>query len=121
MHSRDSGDQKVLASYAANYSSFMRMQYSLLGKQVHNIPLYLTFAADVLETMPSIKLLSDNEQKNAEILSVFLGLLGPIKPRYYSVANYPEVSPTLLRIVYKVSYAKSPLTTHIPLGRKLQC
>jgi len=81
------GDQKVLASYAENYPSFLRLEHSIL---------------DVLETMPSIKLISGDEQKKVETLSIFLGLLGPIKQRHYSVSNYAEASPNTLRILYKV-------------------
>lgn len=86
MNCNDTGDQKILLSYSSNYRSFLRLQYSVL---------------DVLELFPSIQLVSKDVKKNEENLAVFLGLLGPIRPRYYSIASAPDTSANTLRIVYK--------------------
>eukprot|EP00026_Physarum_polycephalum_P000703 Phypoly_transcript_00704.p1 GENE.Phypoly_transcript_00704~~Phypoly_transcript_00704.p1 ORF type:complete len:606 (+),score=124.76 Phypoly_transcript_00704:1837-3654(+) len=82
VQSTDPEDQKTILSYVSNYLPFLKLNLSVL---------------DLLESTPSIQLGGKEEQ-----LAVFMGLLGPIKQRHYSIANFPESSPNILRIVYKV-------------------
>eukprot|EP00026_Physarum_polycephalum_P000472 Phypoly_transcript_00473.p1 GENE.Phypoly_transcript_00473~~Phypoly_transcript_00473.p1 ORF type:complete len:1072 (+),score=177.20 Phypoly_transcript_00473:1435-4650(+) len=82
VQSKSPEDQKVLAAYLSDYLSFLKLNTSVL---------------ELLESMPSIQF-----EGNEERLAIFLGLLGPIKQRHYSIANFSESSPNLLRIIYKV-------------------
>jgi NADPH-ferrihemoprotein reductase len=82
IQSNDPEDQKTLLSYVSNYFAFLKLNLSVI---------------DLLETTPSIQLEGKEEK-----LSVFLGLLGPIKQRHYSIANFPGATPNVMRIVYKV-------------------
>lgn len=47
-------------------------------------------------------MVTSDTRKNEENLAIFLGLLGTIRPRYYSIANSPSVYPNTVRVVYKV-------------------
>jgi sulfite reductase alpha subunit-like flavoprotein len=105
MHASDVDEQKEIYSYSSDYGAFSRLHYTILGMP----PIPATHSSffdiqksDMLVLFPSISLVKDDAQKNAENLAVLLGLLGPIKPRHYSIANSPSVFPNLIRIIYKV-------------------
>lgn len=87
LNSRDIGAHKAITAHSINYVNFLQLEYSVRG---------------VLELFPSVQLVSDDPKKEADNLAVFLGMLGPLRPRYYSIANSPDVSPGTIRIVYKV-------------------
>jgi hypothetical protein len=65
----------------------------------------------VLEDFHSIQPFKD-PVKVGENFAIFLGLLGPLRPRYYSIASSPAAIPNHLRIVYKVSLPAVP--PHLP-------
>jgi len=87
LNTSNAEDQATLTSYASNYLSFRNLGYTPL---------------DVLELFPSIELCKNDTKKDEETLSILLGLLGPIRSRYYSIASSPSVTPHMIRIVYKV-------------------
>jgi cytochrome P450/NADPH-cytochrome P450 reductase len=88
MHTTDTEHGEVLTSYANRYRSFLLLEYSLL---------------DVLELFPSVQIFRPNSPKeDEEAFAVFLGLLGPVKARYYSIASAPGSDSNMLRLVYKV-------------------
>jgi len=92
MNATAAEDQKQIYHFSSNYISFARMHYTIL---------------DVLDQFPSVQLVTRDERKTEENLALFLGMLGPIRPRYYSIANSPNVLPGIVRVIYKVVQYKS--------------
>jgi sulfite reductase alpha subunit-like flavoprotein len=106
MNCSSENDQQILLGFAANYPSFVQLEYTPL---------------DVLEMFPTIQLRNDqaenfytdpntdnNKMNNSKYnnsdernLAVFLGLLKPMSARQYSITNSPIVSPNSVHILYK--------------------
>lgn len=85
MNSDNAEDQETISSYVSNYRSFLSQDLSPLN---------------VLENFPSVQPFKD-PKKVDENFAIFLGLLGPLHARYYSIASAPETKPDHLCIVYK--------------------
>jgi len=96
----DENAQQVLLGFASNFASFSQLEYTPL---------------DILDMFPSVQLygaeagisspfsryrgMVNFKERN---LAVFLGLLKPMRARHYSISNSPIVTPSSVRIVYKV-------------------
>ena len=111
MCSTDESEQEALTSYVSNYRSFLLMEHSLIGTLLFSYPCLSpsnSLYADILDDFTSIQPFQD-QKKLEENFAIFLGLLGPLRPRYYSIASSPITNPNHLRIVYKVRLFVFPL------------
>ena len=92
MCSDDPRDREALSSYVANYRAFLLLERTPLGK-----PLFPSFPplssyfffVDVLEDFKSVQPFKDHH-KTGENLAVFLGLMGPLRPRYTTSTSHHQ-------------------------------
>jgi sulfite reductase alpha subunit-like flavoprotein len=89
LHAKNANSQQELLDFAeASNVKFMRSNLNI---------------ADVLELYPDVQLPNDSET-----LAIFLGLLKPLTPRYYSISSSPSTSKGIIRITYRlVTYLNS--------------